>query len=1024
MTILSDGGMMSVASTTLKLPLRMNSPSQFAALFLALLAAPFQTQAQESPPVPTTEEVVTLSPFIVSSAGDDGYRAANTLSGTRMNTTLFHTPAAISVLTKEFLDDIGAENALDMLQFAMSSGNDRNDAGLSQAFDMLATIRGFGESVITRDFLPNMVANRGILASDRFNIERADASRGPNSILYGASRPGGALNLSSKRALINGSKQSAQFTMGSFNKQRAEADLAFPLIKDMLALRTNLVWDDRDGWWNPEMARQEGSALAVTYVPFRTTQVRAGVEHLNRKQVIGGNFPHSDSGYTRWVMAGAPLAPNPLLPAANPAPGLLRTATAVQPIYAPQLRDSPFRLATGSADMRPDLPGAQPPGYWETINGANAPAGGTVDDPNYGQVMPANANLAGTGRGADYKYTIATVFLDQRIGDLNVELGYLYSRYFRAFSLVGANAAGDPNPVIPGAYYADGDSSIAGGRNPGTLLPDIARANPFVGLPYVQSQAQEQHFDQRTKTFRASLGYEINLTHRHPWLGRHALAASWQHDSILLGNGTLGEYNLSPNNTQPIDSTTNTLLRRTYLDFSKQDAPHSAINPWSNPIPEAPGMKPGLRWRNSFPWTRSTNTSWMGALQSRFPGDKIVVTAGFRHDQNVVEDAVGGGERQPNSTNLWITRPFSFDGAPKTRISGNTLTLGTVVAPWPWIAATYNRSESVYPQGNFKDIYGQILAPIEGRGYDASLRFNLLKSRLGLSLNFYEATGENQFQPSLNAPKNQVVGAANAVLNTLSAHGQPLPKNITAAGITLLSSDSRDASDLEASGVEFEVTGRIARGWSISMNYSENRLEQSNIASDVNAFVAEIRGSWHDNISRLDDTPTAVANFVRLRDGTPSRDFDLEPATFGDVYAYLLSVLDPYNRGVGKAPFGHVKRMVNAFTSFRFDAKAAPILRRTRIGAGVNYRGPAIIGYDAADNDAVIRGKSSLIANFMLGRMLPLRRGKSLDVQLNIQNLFKNEDLLPFSATAPGVVVRSIMPRVRNSWSLRLVYSF
>jgi len=33
-----------------------------------------------------------------------------------MNTSLFLTPAAISVLTKEFLDDIGAENVADMLK--------------------------------------------------------------------------------------------------------------------------------------------------------------------------------------------------------------------------------------------------------------------------------------------------------------------------------------------------------------------------------------------------------------------------------------------------------------------------------------------------------------------------------------------------------------------------------------------------------------------------------------------------------------------------------------------------------------------------------------------------------------------------------------------------------------------------------------------------------------------------------------------------------------------------------------------
>lgn len=99
-------------------------------------------------------------------------------------------------------------------------------------------------------------------------------------------------------------------------------------------------------------------------------------------------------------------------------------------------------------------------------------------------------------------------------------------------------------------------------------------------------------------------------------------------------------------------------------------------------------------------------------------------------------------------------------------------------------------------------------------------------------------------------------------------------------------------------------------------------------------------------------------------------------------------------------------------------------MRRTRIGGGVNYRGPAVIGYDSADNDAVILGKSSVIASFMLGRMFPLRRGQSIDVQLNIQNLFKNEDLLPFSASAPGVVDRYILPRIRHSWSLRAVYSF
>mgnify|MGYP000448012230 CR=1 FL=1 len=146
-------------------------PAVAVGLVLGLTSAAFAAEA----PRPPSSEAVQLSPFLVSTAGDEGYRAANTLSGTRMNASLFHTPAAISVLTKDFLDDIGAENVADMLKFATSSDNDRTDSGnLAQAWDVRATIRGFTESVITRDYLPNMVQGRGILANDRFNVDRAD----------------------------------------------------------------------------------------------------------------------------------------------------------------------------------------------------------------------------------------------------------------------------------------------------------------------------------------------------------------------------------------------------------------------------------------------------------------------------------------------------------------------------------------------------------------------------------------------------------------------------------------------------------------------------------------------------------------------------------------------------------------------------------------------------------------------------------------------------------------------------------
>ncbi len=1003
------------------------TPRLAALVSLVFFAAPLSAQ-NPAPTPPPASSAVQLTPFLVSTEGDDGYRAANTLSGTRMNASLFHTPAAISVLTREFLDDIGAENVADMLKFAMSSDNERTDSGggLAQAWDVRASIRGFTESVITRDYLPNMVQSRGILANDRFNVDRADVSRGPNSILYGASRPGGAFNLNSKRAVLNGRQKSAQFLVGRWDKKRSEVDFAFPLIKDKLALRTNAMWEDRAGWFEFEMLKAKGLAVATTYQPFKHTQVRAGVERMVREQVTPGNFPHADFGYSRWVLSGSPQGPNPLQPATNPAPSLLRVINTLQPIYAPQLRAQPFRLSTTGADMRPDLAGIQGPGFFETISAGAAPSGGTMDDPFYGQVIPAHAYPAGPSRSTDNDYTLASVFIDQRLGPVSVELGWARTEYFRGFTQPNANVIGDANPVLPGAYFADGDSVIAAGRLPGTLLPDIARANPLVGRPYVQSQAQRQLFNQRAETWRATVGYELDLARRRAWLGHHSFAAAWQKETNLFGNGSIAEFNLAPGNSQPIDSATNVILRRTYLDFSRPDGVRGALDPWTNPIPESPGMKAGFVFNGPAPWVLQKNTSGMLALQSRWARDRIVLTAGYRSDQADVMDANAGGIRVPNSTNAWLVRNYRFDNATVTSHRGATKTLGTVVTALPWLGFSYNQSQSVFPQGNFKDIFARVLPPIEGDGQDYGVRFNLLGGRLSANVNRYRADGANQFQPSLNAPKNSISAAANAVLTTLRARGQPLPPSVADAGITLLNTESqaRDASDLKGRGTEIEITGRLAPGWSITLNAARNELKQTNILSDSMAFVGSVKSAWENSRTTLDDTPAAVATFVRTRDGTPQRDFVTNPATFADVYAYSLSVAEPFLRGTGKSPFAHVGETFNAFTSYRFANDAPRFARGLRAGLGANYRGPAVIGYDGTNNDAVILGRSAITWNGMLGKRIALRRGQSVDLQLNVENIFGQEDRLPYSAITPGTIVRYLLPRVRHNWTLRATYGF
>ena len=68
--------------------------------------------------------------------------------------------------------------------------------------------------------------------------------------------------VNSKRAVLNGRQKSTQLTVGRFAKKRSEADFAFPLIKDKLALRTNAMWEDRAGWFEFESLKAKGLAVA------------------------------------------------------------------------------------------------------------------------------------------------------------------------------------------------------------------------------------------------------------------------------------------------------------------------------------------------------------------------------------------------------------------------------------------------------------------------------------------------------------------------------------------------------------------------------------------------------------------------------------------------------------------------------------------------------------------------------------------------------------------------------------------
>lgn len=275
-------------------------------------------QDQASP-----DEVIVLSPFEVSGTKDTGYQATETLAGTRIRANLRDVASAISVITAEFLKDVGATDSSTLLQYtpnAEVAGTRGTYAGLGNATSVdegptlvapagAQRVRGLAAADNTRDFFATDIP------WDSSNVDRIDINRGANSFLFGLGSPAGIVNASVKSAEFM-DRGSVDFRFGSYGSTRAALDLNEQLIENKLALRLNALYDHEKFRQDPTFEDDERIAGALRWDPQlfsdRTwrTSIRVKAEHgkidANRPRII----PPNDS-VTPWFRPATVSADNP-----------------------------------------------------------------------------------------------------------------------------------------------------------------------------------------------------------------------------------------------------------------------------------------------------------------------------------------------------------------------------------------------------------------------------------------------------------------------------------------------------------------------------------------------------------------------------------------------------------------------------------------------------------------------------------------------------------------------------------------
>ena len=254
-----------------KKTLRRSALLAFSAL---LTAGSTWAQSTAESSVIDEEETIVLSPFEVSADEEQGYAAATTLAGNRLNTELRDIGNAVTVVTKQFLDDIGAVDNESLLQYTVGTevGNVQgnftgtgdgallDESGRFTNPNQNTRIRGLAAADNTRDyFLSN-------IPWDGYNVDRVDLQRGPNSILFGQGSPAGIINVGTKQAMFNDSNE-VTFRVASFGSVRGTVDFNRVLIEDQLAVRVAAVTDSQKFKQNPSFSDSERLFGAVRYEP-------------------------------------------------------------------------------------------------------------------------------------------------------------------------------------------------------------------------------------------------------------------------------------------------------------------------------------------------------------------------------------------------------------------------------------------------------------------------------------------------------------------------------------------------------------------------------------------------------------------------------------------------------------------------------------------------------------------------------------------------------------------------------------
>jgi hypothetical protein len=292
-------------------------------LALAATASAQQKAAAGSAPAQSSSDVISLSPFTVSTEKDTGYAAESTLAGSRLNTNIADIAASITVVTKQQMEDTASLNINDVFRYeANTEGSSTytpyNTDGRGTNKDTIGgyTLGNDGTTITNSqsnrvrglsapDAALNYYPTNNRIPFDSYNTQSVEIARGPNSLLFGLGSPAGIVNQSTAQAMLNKNTNEVQLRTDQYGTARSSLAINRSVIKDTLAVYGAYLYDNEQFRRRPSYDLTRREYGAVTFRPFKNTVIRGFAEgYLNNAN--RPNFITPRDFVTPWLQAGRP----------------------------------------------------------------------------------------------------------------------------------------------------------------------------------------------------------------------------------------------------------------------------------------------------------------------------------------------------------------------------------------------------------------------------------------------------------------------------------------------------------------------------------------------------------------------------------------------------------------------------------------------------------------------------------------------------------------------------------------------